>query len=273
MEQGRTVLPNPRRPCGPVRGVGCGSADPAWRRRCYRAQPDREARRPGSPCAEYPVCAVWWLPDCECPEGGPWPEHNASRHVPVRFPTNRYPRAKSLWWNIVLSIATLAITRRPVKDKGALMQTLHLRFRDLRAIFLGRDSSRWPTPSMPRASTWKGAPPLPNLPSPTSAVGALPKTSRQRLDRNPTLGAGLPLALTFREPRVVGPDGADTRQARTSEAHWAASNGLSCSIRPQRCQRAPRYEARVEWKKTSDIAGVAPVRKPAHRRPLSSVGG
>ena len=53
------------------------------------------------------------------------------------------------------------------------MQTLHsLRsFRDLRAILLGVPPSRWPTPSMQHASTWKGAPPLPNLPKPTCAVG------------------------------------------------------------------------------------------------------
>ena len=51
------------------------------------------------------------------------------------------------------------------------MQTLHLRFRDLRAILLGVPPSRWPTPSMRRASTWKGALPLPNLPKLTCTVG------------------------------------------------------------------------------------------------------
>lgn len=89
------------------------------------------------------------------------------------------------------------------------MQTLHLRFRDLRAILLGGTPSRWPAPSMPRASTWKGPPPLPNLPSPTSAVGTHPKTSHQRLERCPTLGAGVTIDTTFREPCICGAVGAN----------------------------------------------------------------
>ena len=52
------------------------------------------------------------------------------------------------------------------------MQTLHLRFRALRAISLGLRPDRWSSPSMQSASTWKGAPPLPNHPKPTSAVGS-----------------------------------------------------------------------------------------------------
>ena len=168
----------------------------------------------------------------------------------------------------------IAFTRRPVKDKGALMQTLHLRFRDLRAILLGGTPSRWPTPSLPRASTWKGALPLPNLPRPTSAVGAHPKTSHQRLNRCPTVGAGLPLVSPFREPRIVGPDGANTSQvcwSQTAEnnphpaAHHTAgqvvdcslqapfsevlrtpSTGLSFPLRPQRCG------ARAYGEKTAD---------------------
>lgn len=156
--------------------------------------------------------------------------------------------------------STLAITRRPVKDKGALMQTLHLRFRDLRAIFLGRNPSRWPTPSMQVASTWETASPLPNPQGPTSAVGSHPKTSRQHLDRCPTVGAGLPPDSKFREPRVVGPDGADTRQARVSGVHWTASDGLSFSIRPQ------RYGARAGWKKTADPVAIAAVSSGARRR-------
>ena len=47
------------------------------------------------------------------------------------------------------------------------MQTL----RDLRAVSSGRSPGRRPPPSMRGASTWKGAPPLPNLPKPTWAVG------------------------------------------------------------------------------------------------------
>ena len=89
------------------------------------------------------------------------------------------------------------------------MQTLHLRFRDLRAILLGQRPGRWPSPSLRSASTWKGAPPLPNLPRPTLAVGSHPATSHQRPDRCPTVGAGLPLASSFREAWIVGPSGAD----------------------------------------------------------------
>jgi hypothetical protein len=113
------------------------------------------------------------------------------------------------------------------------MQTLHLRFLDLRAILLGEPPSRWPTPSLPRASTWEMASPFPSLGSarsaaklspgefprscftplrPTLAVGAPPKTSHQRPDRCPTLGASLTMDSKFREARVVGPDGANTSQ-------------------------------------------------------------
>ena len=92
------------------------------------------------------------------------------------------------------------------------MQTLHLRFRDLRAISSGETPSRWPSPSLRSASTWKGAPPLPNHPSPTSAVGLPPARSRQRLARCPTVGAGLSLASPLRLAWIVGPAGADPRR-------------------------------------------------------------
>jgi hypothetical protein len=142
------------------------------------------------------------------------------------------------------------------------MQTLHLRFRALRAISLGQSPGRWPSPSLRAAATWKGAPPLPNHPSPTLAVGSRPAMSRQRLARCPTEGAGLPLASPLREIRVVGPNGADTNrvcprqtasdlppypalheagdlgadhwQARASESRWLASSGLSFPIAPRR---------------------------------------
>ena len=169
----------------------------------------------------------------------------------------------------------IAFTRRPVKDKVALMQTLHLRFRDLRAILLGETPSRWPTPSLRAAATWKGALPLPNLPKPTSAVGAHPKTSHQRLDRCPTLGAGLTRVSPFREPRVIGPAGADTSQvcprqtahhlspypapheagdlgaddgqARASEVRYTPSSRLSFPLQPQ------RSGARAYGEKTADL--------------------
>lgn len=92
------------------------------------------------------------------------------------------------------------------------MQTLHLRFRALRAISPGQSPSRWQTPSMRSASKWETASPLPNPLGPTLAVGAHPEPSHQRLDRCPMVGAGLPLASPFREARIVGPDGADPRR-------------------------------------------------------------
>lgn len=165
--------------------------------------------------------------------------------------------------NVVLSDEAIARTRRPVKDKGALMQTLHLWFRDLRAISLGQSPGRWPSPSMLTASTWKGAPPLPNHPMPTCAVGLRPERQAQNLDRCPSVGAGLFLALSFRGASICGavaPDlrrvcprqtadvihqspaphkageiGGTHRQARASEMQCIPSSGLSFSFRPQRC--------------------------------------
>ena len=180
---------------------------------------------------------------------------------------------------MVLSDRAIALTRRPVKDKGALMQTLHLRFRDLRAISLGPRPDRWSSPSIRAVSTWKGAPPLPNHPSPTSAVGSRPARSRQRLARCPTVGAGLPLASPLREVHVVGPDGADTNrvcprqtasdlspypapheagdlgadhwQARASEVRCTPSGGPSFPLSPR------RFRAHSCGEKTADpIANV-----------------
>ncbi len=154
------------------------------------------------------------------------------------------------------------------------MQTLHLRFRDLRAISLRQGLSRWRTPSGARRAGMEGAFALPNPPEPTLAVGSRPATSRQRLARCPTVGAGLPLASPLREVRVVGPDGADTNrvcprqttsdlspypapheagdmgtdhwQAHASESQRLASGGLSFPLRPQRAG------ARAFREKTAD---------------------
>ncbi len=143
------------------------------------------------------------------------------------------------------------------------MQTLRLWLQDLRAISLGQSPGRWPTPSMLSASTWKGAQPLPNHPSPTSAVGLRPEQQPQNLDRCPSVGAGLVLVPPFRgasicgakapnlrrvcprqtasdlspypAPHKAGDRGAVHWQARASVAFWAASSGLSFSLRPQRC--------------------------------------
>jgi hypothetical protein len=163
------------------------------------------------------------------------------------------------------------------------MQTLHLRFRDLRAISLGQSPGRWPSPSLRTAATWKGAPPLPNHPSPTSAVGSRPANSHQRLARCPTVGAGLPLASPLREvsrggadapsryrvclrqtasdlspypaPHEAGDMGADHWQARASESQRLASGGLSFPLRPR------RFRAHSCGEKTADP--VADVRASA----------
>ena len=92
------------------------------------------------------------------------------------------------------------------------MQTLHLRFRDLRAISLRQGLSRWRTPSDAKRVGMKAPPGLSNSPGPTLAVGSRPAMSRQCLARCPTVGAGLPLASPLREVRVAGPDGADTNR-------------------------------------------------------------
>ena len=162
------------------------------------------------------------------------------------------------------------------------MQTLHLRFRALRAISLRQDLSRWRTPSGARRAGMGGAFALPNPPEPTFAVGSRPAMSRQRLARCPTVGAGLPLASPFREVRVGAnahpgkPDGADTNrvcprqtasdlspypapheagdlgadhwQARASESRRLASGGLSFPHGPR------RFRARSCGEKTADPA-------------------
>jgi len=154
------------------------------------------------------------------------------------------------------------------------MQTLRLRFRDLRAISLRQGLSRWRTPSDAKRAGMKGPPGLSNSPRPTLAVGSRPAMSRQRLARCPTVGAGQPLASSLREVRVVGPDGAATNrvcprqtaselspypaphkagdlgtvhwQARASESQRLTSGGLSFPLVSRRSR------ARSIGEKTSD---------------------
>ena len=156
------------------------------------------------------------------------------------------------------------------------MQTLHLWFRDLRAISLRQGLSRWRTPSDAMRAGMKGPPGLSNSPGPTLAVGSRPAISRQRLAQCPTVGAGLSLASPLREvsrpgadapsryrvcprqtasdlppypaPHEAGDLGANHWQARASEGRWPPSSGLSFSIQPQLCGE------RAGWKKTTDPA-------------------
>ncbi len=178
------------------------------------------------------------------------------------------------------------------------MQTLHLRFRDLRAISLRQDLSRWRTPSDARRAGMKGSPGLSNSPGPTLAVGSRPARSRQRRARCPTVGAGLLLASPLREvsrpgadapsryrvcprqtasdmspypaPHEAGDMGTYHWQARASESRRLASGGLSFPLRPQ------RSGARSIGEKTADpvahvgawagVSGGALCRRPRHGR-------
>ncbi len=179
------------------------------------------------------------------------------------------------------------------------MQTLHLRFRDLRATSSGRRPSRWQTPSLRGASKWETASPLPNPLGPTLAVGSPPVTSHQRIDRCPTMGAGLPLASPFREAHGVGPDGAtmcrvcprqtasplspypqphggrdmgtEDWQARASESRWLALGGLSFPLRPQRC--GARASGAKTADRTANVGALAGVSSGACRQRSSSGGG
>ena len=148
------------------------------------------------------------------------------------------------------------------------MQTLRLPpvgLRDLRAISRGHSPRRWRPQSM-QASTWKGAPPLPNLPKPTRAVGSRPAPApRHWVGHGPALGAGLPLALAserrasvcpveghavrrvcpwqtahepiqYPAPHKAGDIGSAHVQARRSGLLEATRSGLSSGPRRLRCE-------------------------------------
>ncbi len=154
------------------------------------------------------------------------------------------------------------------------MQTLHLRFRDLRAISLRQGLSRWRTPSDAMRAGMKAPPGLSNSPGPTLAVGSRPAMSRQCLARCPAVGAGLPLASPLREvsrfgagapsryrvcprqtasdlppypaPHEAGDLGADHWQSRASGVCCTPSAGLSFPLAPR------RVRARFIGEKTAD---------------------
>jgi len=167
------------------------------------------------------------------------------------------------------------------------MQTLHLRFRDLRAISPVQSPSRWQTPSMRGASKWETASPLPNPQRPTCAVGWRPASRHPDGILCPVIGAGLPRVPRLRAARIVGPIGADPclvcprqtachlspypahhkagdlgaddRQARASEVQCTPSTGLSFPLRPQRCG------ARASGEKTADrTANVGSLARVSH---------
>ena len=152
------------------------------------------------------------------------------------------------------------------------MQTLHLRFRALRAISLRQGLSRWRTPSDAMRAGMEAAFALPNPPEPTCAVGwrpasrhperpsspvagaGLPRVSRLRAARNDSHGSVIPYRVCrwqtaselspYPAPHEAGDGMPDHRQARASESQRLASDGLSFPLRPQ------RSGARASGKKT-----------------------
>jgi len=188
------------------------------------------------------------------------------------------------------------------------MQTLHLRFRALRAISLGQSPSRWQTRSMRRASKWETASPLPNPLRPTCAVGLRPASAPGTPGPTPPVGipcpvawAGVPGVPRLRAARIVGPIGADPCrvcrwqtadvshqspalhkageiggthwQARASESRCLASDGLSFPLRPQRSgARACGEKTVARWLRVSGYLGSGDVGVRTMRLLLSSSG-
>ncbi len=154
------------------------------------------------------------------------------------------------------------------------MQTLHLRFRALRAISLRRGLSRWRTLSDAMRVGMGAAFALPNPPEPTCAVGWRPALRHPDGIRWPVAGAGVPEVPRLRAARKdsrgpvfpyrvcwwqtadvprqspahhkAGEIGGMHRQARASEVRCTPSFGLSFPLRPQRCG------ARACGEKTAD---------------------
>ncbi len=142
------------------------------------------------------------------------------------------------------------------------MQTLHLRFRDLRAILLGVPPSRWPTPSMRRASTWKSALPLPCLGSARSAAkrspGAFPGSCLTL--PKPTCAVGsrpaVPVALIG-----TGPESGAVPRGRQRQRAIRFRASLVGDALPDRVCRA------VLVRQTVAHPGDGPVRHRQHDRP------
>jgi hypothetical protein len=178
------------------------------------------------------------------------------------------------------------------------MQTLHLRFRALRAISSGETPSRWPTPSMQGASKWETASPLPNPLRPTCAVGCRPAPRHPDGILCPVAGAGLPGVPRLRAarknsrvpvipyrfcrwqtarqqspdpaPQEAGDLGTVDGQARASVVRCTSSSGLSFPLRPRPYdRRAPRSGTRASGEKTvaqfSDGSGTRCSEAPGFR--------
>ncbi len=116
------------------------------------------------------------------------------------------------------------------------MQTLHLRFRDLRAISPRQSPSRWQTPSLRAATKWETASPLPDPLGPTCAVGSRPASTPGTPGPThpdgipcPVSGTGLPGVPRLRAARIGanghcdGPVGADPCRV----CRWQTASELS----------------------------------------------
>ena len=106
------------------------------------------------------------------------------------------------------------------------MQTLHLRFRALRAISLRQGLSRWRTPSDARRAGMKGPPGLSQtLQGQPAAVGSRPASiAPAGLARCPTVGAGLPEVSPLREVSCVG---SERCRSRYRVCPWQTASDLA----------------------------------------------
>ena len=181
------------------------------------------------------------------------------------------------------------------------MQTLHLRFRDLRAISPGQSPGRWQTPSMRARIDMEGRA-APSKPSQANLGGWIASRQADRASvptdaprRGPVcrwrLRSGRHMASDLTVPPCAGfaPGKPPVRrpmippptrlgimwsahwQARASEILRTPSVGLSFPLRPQRCG------ARASGEKTADpvanVGASAGVSSGARRRRSSSAGG
>ena len=148
------------------------------------------------------------------------------------------------------------------------MQTLPLRFRDLRAISPGQSPSRWRTPSPRAATNRKSAPPLPDHLQPTSAVGspAVPPTAakavapRWRWSSRPGTGAE---RMPPRPRASVGPA---PRQARAGRVQCAGDPALPLAGSPGTVQSDAGRGRRAGHSGTGPITSVRPSFRPGPQR-------
>ena len=126
----------------------------------------------------------------------------------------------------------------------------------LRAVSMGRSPGRRPSPSDASASEWKGAPPLPNHPRPTWAVGSPPRR------------AG-PIRWT-RSVRLTGRDAASA--TRGSHPPGGERSRVASGI-PGRAPRGARAAPPGTGQGRGPVATVALRIPPGPARPPCRLGG